>query len=107
MIGSQNHGFGFRVVFDIHFVEFHTALFEEVLGAAAIWAPAGAVDGDGFHMGSQPTLVSRHLDTVVLPGNLNANNGSLQSDGGAVPVDVGVIRSKALLGSGFRGFRTG
>src|SRR5919108_1030678 len=37
---------------------------------------------------------------AVLAGNLNANEGTLESDAGAVPINVGVTSSKPFFGPG-------
>jgi len=51
MICAEDDFFGFRILFDIHFVKCDGAFLEESFRAAAIGAPARAIDCDGFHVG--------------------------------------------------------
>ena len=49
IIGFHNDGLSGWILFNIHFAESYTAFLQEGFCAAAIGAPGGAVDGDGFH----------------------------------------------------------
>src|SRR6266852_4015327 len=59
VVGTEDDGFGCGVLFDIDFVKFDAAVFEETFGAVAVRAPTGAVDCDGFHAG--PLLLDKKI----------------------------------------------
>ena len=49
VVHADDEVFGVGIVFDVHFAEFNTAIFQERLCAVAIGTPDGAVDCDWFH----------------------------------------------------------
>jgi hypothetical protein len=49
IIGFHNDGLSGWILFNIHFAKTHAAFLQKGFRAAAIGAPGGAVDGDGFH----------------------------------------------------------
>jgi len=56
LVHLQDEFFGIRFFVDIYFREVHAAILEELLGAAAVHAPTGAVDYDFFHIRLDFTL---------------------------------------------------
>src|SRR5579863_9126901 len=53
-------------------------------------------------------LVGVHGDAAIFAGDLDADEGTPECDGGAVPIDVGVVRSgDAFLCTGQGSFRAG
>jgi hypothetical protein len=86
VILAKNDCLSFVVLLDIHFVKFHIAFFQEILDPATIWTPARAVDDDGFH-----ALVGFDGNAAVFAGNLNTDDGSLQRDRRAIPIDIRIV----------------
>ena len=50
LVHLQDELFGVRLLVDIYFREVHAAFLEELLRAAAVHAPTGAVNCDFFHV---------------------------------------------------------
>ena len=49
VVHTDDEVFGVGIIFDVHFSEFDTAIFQERFRAATIGTPDGAVNGDWFH----------------------------------------------------------
>jgi hypothetical protein len=50
VIDPENEVFGVGVFLNVDFAKGYSAILQEVLGAAAVRAPGGAVNYDGFHI---------------------------------------------------------
>jgi hypothetical protein len=77
VIRAQNNVFSFRVLLDVDFVKFDAALFEKGLGAAAVRAPACAVDCDLFHAMKDRALVRFYRDAAVFSRDLDTDYRAL------------------------------
>jgi hypothetical protein len=72
MVHADDEVFGLGIVFDVHFAELDTTIFQERLCPAAIGTPNGAVDCDGFHRKETDAVTGNPSENLMLQSKTSA-----------------------------------